>query len=541
MYLKNSLILANEFLNSSKDQLRKLYLKSTHYNKKISKIEIGSISYRPSLSILSCLVKYDKKKLKIEELDKENIWQNKLLKGRNYNKLHSFYWLFSIDLKSSPNITQSIIERWINENENYNSSNWQIDILSKRIISWIANSKLSYDDGSINYKKKFNFLINKQINHLINEITKSKSVDDKLLGCTAIIITGLSYENDKFLNYGLGLLKKIVIQSFDNEYFPKTRSIRQLNFYLKYFVLVRELLKESLSDIPEYLDEIIFYLGKSYSIFSNINESLLFNGNHQADLNEFNRYLSLHKYNFENINNESGGYAILKDKNTVLAMDIGHSPSRGFSNNYQSGALSFEFFFKGKKLISNSGYFQDFKNKFNLISKSTAAHSTLILENHSSCSFNINSKYKNIENGLKVSNKNIVDKKNYWLIKASHNGYLKKFGIIHERCLEFFLGKNKLLGKDRIISKKEYVSKKFDIRFHMTPGVKLTKTLDNKTILIKIENSGWKFTSNYGSINIERGIYFGNKNLFSENENICISGLIKNADQEIKWEIEKIQ
>jgi len=32
MYLKNSLILANEFLNSSKDQLRKLYLKSTHYN-----------------------------------------------------------------------------------------------------------------------------------------------------------------------------------------------------------------------------------------------------------------------------------------------------------------------------------------------------------------------------------------------------------------------------------------------------------------------------------------------------------------------------
>ena len=97
------------------------------------------------------------------------------------------------------------------------------------------------------------------------------------------------------------------------------------------------------------------------------------------------------------------------------------------------------------------------------------------------------------------------------------------------------------MGKDRIISKKEYVSKKFDIRFHMIPGVKLTKTLDNKTVLIKIENSGWKFTSNYGAINIERGIYFGNKNLFSENENICISGLIKNSDQEIKWELEKIQ
>ena len=140
-----------------------------------------------------------------------------------------------------------------------------------------------------NIKKKFNFSIKKQINHLINEISKSQSVDDKLLGCTAIIITGLSYENEKFLNYGLELLRKIIINSFDEEYFPKTRSIRQLNFYLKYFVLVRELLKESFNNIPEYLDEIIFYLGKSYVIFSKPEQSLLFNGNHQNDLKEFNK------------------------------------------------------------------------------------------------------------------------------------------------------------------------------------------------------------------------------------------------------------
>ena len=62
----------------------------------------------------------------------------------------------------------------------------------------ISNSKLTYDKSGNEYKKKFNFSINKQINHLINEISKSQSVDDKLLGCTAIIITGLSYENENF-------------------------------------------------------------------------------------------------------------------------------------------------------------------------------------------------------------------------------------------------------------------------------------------------------------------------------------------------------
>ena len=154
MNLKNSLISINEFFYSSKNQIRKLYLKSNLYNNKISKIEIKNISYRPSLSILSCLIKYDKKKIKIEELDKENIWENKLLSGNNLKKLNNFYWLFSIDLKSSANITQSIIEKWIEKNENYNSSTWQLNVLSKRVISWISNSKLTYDKSNNEYKKK---------------------------------------------------------------------------------------------------------------------------------------------------------------------------------------------------------------------------------------------------------------------------------------------------------------------------------------------------------------------------------------------------
>ena len=107
--------------------------------------------------------------------------------------------------------------------------------------------------------------------------------------------------------------------------------------------------------------------------------------------------------------------------------------------------------------------------------------------------------------------------------------------------MELFKEENKLIGKDKIISKKEILSKKFDIRFHMIPGVKLTKTLDNKTILIEIENSGWKFSTNCETINIENGIYFGKKNLKVENQNICISGKIDKVAQEIKWEFEKIQ
>ena len=49
----------------------------------------------------------------------------------------------------------------IKSNYNYNSKNWNIDILSKRIIAWISNSKLTYENAEANYKIRFNLLIKK--------------------------------------------------------------------------------------------------------------------------------------------------------------------------------------------------------------------------------------------------------------------------------------------------------------------------------------------------------------------------------------------
>ena len=136
--------------------------------------------------------------------------------------------------------------------------------------------------------------------------------------------------------------------------------------------------------------------------------------------------------------------------------------------------------------------------------------------------------------------KKFVMEKNYWNISASHDGYSKRYGIIHERILEFYPETNKIFGKDKLIKKKNFKSSNFEIRFHLMPNAKVTKTLDNKTVLIELENSGWKFYSKNGSIDVETGLYFGKKNSFVENQNIFISGITQNGDQEIVWEITKI-
>ena len=540
MLLKSSISLINEFFSFTLNNIRKIYLHSNIYNKKISINETNALNYKPSLSILSCLIKYEKKKNKIEDFNIDSIW-DKEINDNDLKKLNSFYWLFSIDLKSSKKITHSIILNWIKKNQNYNSNNWEIDILSKRIISWISNSQLTYEDTSNEYKIIFNNMIMKQTNHLINEIRRSEIVDDKMIGCTAIILTGLSYNKEKFLSYGLNLLRKIINSSFDNEYFPKSRNIRQLVFYLKYFVLIREILKESLNEIPDYLNEIIHYCGKAYTFLcSSINQSLLFNGNNDSNLSDFNKYLNFYKYKFNNHSHELGGYTILKNKNITMAMDVGSSPEKRYSEHYQSGPLSFEAIFKGNKIICNSGYFQNHKHKLNRISKSSVAHSTLILNNKSASTFKKMSGQNILDNGLKSFDKNIVYEKNFWSIKSSHNGYLKEFGTIHERTLEFFPESEKFLGKDKLIKKKNFVPTSFEIRFHLMPNSKVTKTQDNRTVLIELENSGWRFFTN-GLIDIETGLYFGKKNNYTENQNIFITGNTHLEEQLVEWEISRIK
>ena len=98
----------------------------------------------------------------------------------------------------------------------------------------------------------------------------------------------------------------------------------------------------------------------------------------------------------------------------------------------------------------------------------------------------------------------------------------------------------KFVGNDKIIRKKNNHNFKFDIRFHLEPNIKLMKTQDNKSILIELEDEGWKFTCDNYEINIDNGLYFGNKNSYIENQNIFVSGILNNNEENIKWEIRKI-
>ena len=77
-------------------------------------------------------------------------------------------------------------------------------------------------------------------------------------------------------------------------------------------------------------------------------------------------------------------------------------------------------------MICNSGYFQNYEHKLNLISKSSANHSTLIVDNRSSCKLIKQRNQKSIvDQGLKILNKEVIFEKDFWSVNSTHDGYLK--------------------------------------------------------------------------------------------------------------------
>ncbi len=532
----------NNFYYDFIKSFRNIYQNSNLYENKISKTDNNQLEYKPSPHLLSSLIKYQNKKYKVEDFSINSIWKQDLNK-KELNKLHNFFWFFSLDLKSSKKSSQSIISNWIKNNKKYNKKSWEVDVTAKRIISWLSNHQLTYENSDVEYRSIFDHIIKKQTNHLVNEINNSKNFENKMIICSAILLTGLAYKDEKgYLETGLNILKKIIKSSIDNEGFPKSRNINQLVFYLKYIIIIREWFKESQNIIPDFIDENIYYLGSCYSyIWQDIKQDLLFNGNYISENEKFDQYLKRFGYKFKNENKEIAGYCILRDKKTVLSMDIGSSPNKNFSYNYQSGALSFEIISNQKKLITNCGYFSNVNKKYNKLSRSSALHNTLIIEDFSSCDFKrIDSNYILI-NGVKVVKNNTIFEENYWKISAFHEGYLKKFGIIHEREIEFYPKQEKFIGTDKILRKNPNRKIKFDIRFHLHPISKVMKTQDNRDILIELEDEGWKFNCDNFDKNIDNGLYFGNKNSYTENQNIFISGINNEEKQIIKWEISKLK
>ena len=528
---------------------RNYYFKSSFYNKKLITFIPTRIFYSPSSYLSASLTTIGNDVYKIINTPPELLWETSAKDKQKFENLHSFLWLTKLDRKNSKNATKDIIKSWINNFFNYDSDTWEMEITAKRIIAWASNTDITLENSDKIYKEKFFLSLIKQSNFLSKNLKNLFYDPSKIICCAAIILSGMLFkEND--LNYKIGIkeLEKVVNNYFDKTGFPKSRNPEEIFICIKYLILIREWFIEAQKSIPDFLNEIIRKCGNCYAILSCVNKQFpLFNGATEISHKDYDIFLKTLKYEFINKDHEIADFIKIKKKKFEFFIDCGNPPHNNFAKYYQAGCLSFELISNKQKVICNSGYGKYLSQKLMSLSRSTAAHSTLYLNDTSSCIFQknkfINKVYGNsLVQKHKVINKSYTEDKDFYFIAASHNGYEKKFGYIHTRSIKILKKEDKIFGNDELKKAKNYSNPLiYFVRFHIYPNTKIVKTKAGNSILISLPNrEGWLLQSKTNNFEIENNIFLGNKNKIINNESVFISGNISDEIISIKWEIERV-
>ncbi|MSP06525.1 MAG: hypothetical protein EXR13_03010 [Candidatus Fonsibacter sp.] len=532
---------------SFQDGLRERNFKSTNYNISLGGIQPHRIYESSNIFLIQDLVNHDPIILNSVRKFTTNVWKITNLEENKKKKLHNFCWLPALNIKTEKELGCLIIDQWINNFSNYDEKYWTLDIVTMRLIYWISSYEIIFKNSDLIFRSKVINNIVKQTKHLFKNINLVSSGVDKIKSLAALILVGNSFEQyEEYTQYGLKNLEDEIGNFLNKDGFVKSKNPEDLFWTLYFLVLVKEWLTLSRKQTPAFINIYINSLGTCFKFLRFSNGDLpLFNGANHINTEKFYEFLESRGYEFENMENIFSSYAKIKSKKIELFIDANGPPSMKHSRNYQAGPLSFELASNGIKFVCNSGSGKNLGEELSYLSSSTAAHSTLTINDTSSCIFQKNALIRKYFGNSLIVKHNIFKKefkndKEFIQCIVGHDGYEKRFKILHERQITLFKSKNHIEGIDSLKCKNlENKNLTFSVRFHIHPDIRITKTMGNDILLSSNAGEGWIFRSPQIPTKIEKNLYFGNPENIKESSFILLEGNIENENTNIIWHLEK--
>jgi uncharacterized heparinase superfamily protein len=211
------------------------------------------------------------------------------------------------------------------------------------------------------------------------------------------------------------------------------------------------------------------------------------------------------------------GYARLACGNVVVIADVGSPPPLLASERATAGCLSFEFSSGLHDIVVNCGAPPEDDSEWQIVSRATAAHSTLSINDVSSSRLVKRQLLQPPREIFLLSNPKAVEteaglENGAHVLRAAHDGYKDRFGLIHQRTLRLSGDGNALEGIDHLLDPRRNhtaaVDAMFAIRFHLHPRVDIAMLQDARGIVLALPNGErWQFTAKGAQTDIEESIF----------------------------------
>ncbi len=212
------------------------------------------------------------------------------------------------------------------------------------------------------------------------------------------------------------------------------------------------------------------------------------------------------------------GYERLAMGPTTVIADTGRAPPVEVSHTAQAGCLSFEMSSGRSHFIVNCGVDTYGAEDFRPLARSTAAHSTVTLNDTSSARFTLSRGFADLLGAPLINGPQDVpcqrmDSEGIQAFVAQHDGYAQRFGLYHERELMLSAGGAMLEGIDRVFRKGGDVARangrdNVVVRFHLHPDVALFENGRQDLVLQSPLGDRWEFSCEELAASVEESLFF---------------------------------
>lgn len=216
-------------------------------------------------------------------------------------------------------------------------------------------------------------------------------------------------------------------------------------------------------------------------------------------------------------------------KNTCVIMDCRLPETE---QRYHASPLAFELSIGKNLLIANCGYGAMLSPEWKKGLRSAAAHSTLSMDDADAFDYGASG-----EKTLSRIETEVSEDTGRITLKARHDGYFGRFGVLHERTLVLSRNGDHLTGHDGLKGAQGHA---FCVRFHLPPHIRpLLEAGKNRVYLDAVNQDIWTLTCPALPITIEESVFIDAEGNIRPTSQVVIRGTTGAGQTDIHWVLQK--
>jgi len=460
----------------------------------------------------------------------------------------SFEWLRDLAAAATreraAKLAEKIVQKWLAAHaETVTERGWRADLWGRRILFWTAYAPYILSSRDSAYRGLLLNTLARGARHLDKAAEKARPGLTRITAWAGVVAAALLVQGGPArLNRGeAGLLRALAASLHEDGGLVSRSPVEQL-VLVELLAQLRAAYYAGERDMPEAVADALSGAVSALLGVALGDETLSsWQGGNRASKRRIAAAVEGSGVRVRPLRQPRGwGYQRLEAKGTIAVFDAAPPPpTRAFAGGCAS-TLAFELAEGANRLVVNCGGPGSAAGALpaELVHalRSSAAHSTLTLGDRNSTAVHDDGSL-----GKGVGQVELVRDETAGpiMVEASHDGYVRRFGLVHQRQLTLAADGRELRGQDLLIlqgRRRRAESIPYAVRFHLHPDVEAATTADGQGALLRVRGrTVWQFRCRGGRLAIDDSLWIDGDAQLRETSQLVITGDSPGDGTAIAW------